>query len=235
MHILEKKCMLEVKDISVSYGATTVLSDISFTVKENEIVAIIGPNGHGKTTLLKSIAGVNPPTAGDIKYYDEKISNYSIHHIVQKGIILLPEGGGYISNFTVLENLKLGAFASDEDFQTNLEKVYKIFPWLEERKNQISWSLSGGERRMLAIARTLMTKSNLLLLDELTMGIAPIIQLELKKVLKDIQKLGYSLLITESNIPFVLDFSDRFYLLKNNKIIELQEEEIRKDSLTLFI
>jgi branched-chain amino acid transport system ATP-binding protein len=227
--------MLEVKDISVSYGPIKVLSDISFTVDENEIVAIIGPNGHGKTTLLKSIAGVNPPTSGEISYYDEKISNYSTHQIVEKGILLLPEGGGYISNFSVLENLKLGAFTSYEDFKTNLEKVYQIFPWLEKRKNQISWSLSGGERRMLAIARTLMTKSNLLLLDELTMGIAPIIQLELKNVLKNIKKLGYSLLITESNIPFVLDFSDRFYLLKNNTIIELQEAEIKKDSLTLFL
>jgi len=227
--------LFEVKNISVSYGTVNVLSNISFNVDENEIVTIIGPNGHGKTTLLKSIVGINPPHSGSIKFYGENIEKDPPHEIVKRGIMLLPERGGYLSNFTVLENLKLGAYANQKEIKVNLEKVFKLFPWLKERTDQIAWTLSGGERRMLAMARCLMGRIKLLLLDEITLGVAPIIQIELKTIIKTIKDMGFSLIISESNILFVEDIADKFLLLKNNKLTPIEKEVLQKNAMTLFL
>ena len=227
--------MFEVENISVSYGTVNVLSNISFNVDENEIVTIIGPNGHGKTTLLKSIVGINPPHSGSIKFYGENIEKDPPHEIVKRGIMLLPERGGYLSNFTVLENLKLGAYANQKEIKVNLEKVFKLFPWLKERTDQIAWTLSGGERRMLAMARCLMSRIKLLLLDEITLGVAPIIQIELKTIIKTIKDMGFSLIISESNILFVEDIADKFLLLKNNKLTPIEKEVLQKNAMTLFL
>lgn len=227
--------MLKVKDITVSYGQIKILSDISLDAEEREILGIIGPNGHVKTTLLKAIADINPPTAGEIWFDNSRIDKLSPHEIVKRGIVLLPEGGGYISNFTVLENLKLGAYINKKRLGENLEKVYSLFPWLRERNNQIAWTLSGGERRMLGIARCLMTNSKLLLFDEPTWGIAPKIRNEVIEIIKNIRDVGHSFIIADSDVQFISQLADRVVLLKNNKLYPMDKNALSESVVKLFL
>jgi branched-chain amino acid transport system ATP-binding protein len=218
--------MLEVDNISVSYGPIQILSGMSIDVADNEILAIVGPNGHGKTTLLKSIAGLNPPRSGEIRLNDERINGLPSHEIVRRGIVLLPEGAGYLSNFTVYENLKLGAYSNPKEFDESLRKVVALFPWLGERARQLTWTLSGGERRMLSIARCLMTDSSLLLLDELTWGVAPMIRSGFETIVSNIRKMGRSIIMAESDAQFVGQTADRVVLLKNNTLTPLEKSSL---------
>jgi branched-chain amino acid transport system ATP-binding protein len=227
--------MLRVNDISVSYGPVRVLSNISFDSYDGEVLAIVGPNGHGKTTLLKAIAGLNPPFSGDILYNNERINKLTPHEIARRGIFLLLEGGGYISNMTVIENLKLGAYTQRRNLKERLSKVYDIFPWLRHRSNQLSWTLSGGERRMLAIARCLMGNSKLLLLDEPTWGVSPKIQGEIADVVGKLQKEGHSFIISESNLFFASQLANRLLLLRNNTITPLDKDSIENAKLMKFL
>ncbi|MEM4289281.1 MAG: ABC transporter ATP-binding protein [Nitrososphaerota archaeon] len=227
--------MLKVDNISVYYGPVRVLSNISFDSYDGEVLAIVGPNGHGKTTLLKAIAGINPPVAGDIWYNGEKISKLPPHEIARKGVFLLPEGGGYIPNLTVIENLKLGAYTQRNTLEERLNKVYEIFPWLKTRSNQLSWTLSGGERRMLAIARCLVGNGKLLLLDEPTWGVSPKVQKEISEVICKLRGEEYSFMIAESNLFFASQLSDRLLLLKNNTLTPLDKDSIENEKLTKFL
>lgn len=218
--------MLRVKGISVSYGPVKVLTGISLDVDDDEVLAIVGPNGHGKTTLLKAIAGLIPPSSGEIWFNGGRTDKLSPHEIVKRGIVLLLEGGGYLPNLTVIENLKLGAYTRRDKVKERLEKVYAIFPWLRDRSNQLNWTLSGGERRMLAIARCLMCDSQLLLLDEPTWGIASKVQSEIADVVRRVRSEGRGFLISESNLQFAGQLADRVLLLKNNVITPLDKETI---------
>ncbi len=216
--------MLKVDDISVSYGPTRILSDISLEAGENEILCIIGPNGHGKSTLLKSIAGLNPPTSGAIWFNGTLVSGLPVHDIVKQGIVLLPEGGGYLPYLTVFENLKLGGYSDRNHFK--IDNAYAIFPWLKERRSQIAWTLSGGERRMLAIARSLTTNSKLLLFDEPTWGLAPKIRNETVEIVKNIRDTGRGLIIAESDAGFVRRVADRVLSLRNNKLTPIEKDSL---------
>jgi branched-chain amino acid transport system ATP-binding protein len=218
--------MLKVENLGVGYGLTDILSGMSLEIGEKEVVAIVGPNGHGKSTLLKSIAGLNPPKSGQIWFDGTRIDKLSPYEITCRGITLMPEGGGYLPNFTVSENLRLGAYTNRQGFHDHLNEVHTLFPWLKERRSQIAWTLSGGERKMLAIARSLMTLSRLLLLDEPTWGVAPRIADEILGIVGHIRDMGRSLLLAESNMSFAGQVADRLVLLKNNKLEPISKTSI---------
>jgi branched-chain amino acid transport system ATP-binding protein len=227
--------MLKVEDVSIAYGPVRILSNLTFDVNVNEIVAIIGPNGHGKTTLLKGIARLNDITSGRIRYLDSDITALKPHDVVRLGITLMPEGGGVLPGFTVIENLKLGSWNNWKEQNKMLEQAYSVFPWLAQRKNQVAWTLSGGERRMLAIARCLMGSPRLFLMDEPTLGIAPIVQQQLREALMKIRVTGRSLVIAESNVSFVRGLADRILLLKDNRLAEVKVEELTMESATRLL
>jgi len=216
--------MLRVDNITVSYGPTRILSDISLNAGDNEILCIIGPNGHGKTTLLKSIAGLNPPISGEIWFNGTRVSGLPVHKIVKHGIVLLAEGGGYLPYLTVLENLKLGGYSDRRHF--SIDNAYVVFPWLRERRRQIAWTLSGGERRMLAIARCLTTNSKLLLFDEPTWGLAPRIRNETVEIVRNIRDSGRGLIIAESDAGFVRRVADRVLSLRNNRLTPIEKDSL---------
>ena len=228
--------LLEVNNISVAYGPMQILKEITFHVDEDHIVAIIGPNGHGKTTLLKTISGLNHPIKGEIWFDGSRIDILPSNEIVKRGITLLPEGGGYIPTLTVLENLKLAAYVNKKKLSEKLEQVYILFPWLRERSKQVVWTLSGGERRMLAIARCLMVDSKLLLLDEPTWGVAPKIINEIIRIIKEIRKKSRSsFIIADSDIEFVKQIADEILLLKNNKLTPLDKDTLGKELSSKFL
>lgn len=227
--------MLEVKDITVSYGPIKILTHISLYLEEGEILGIIGPNGHGKTTLLRALSGLNPPIEGEIWFRGVRIDHLPMHEIVKRGIMLLPEGGGVVSTFTVMENLMLGAYVNKERFREKLREVYNIFPWMRERSEQVAWTLSGGERRMLAIARCLMSDSRLLLLDEPTWGIAPKVRYELIEIIRNIREAGISLIIADSDVRFISQLADRVLLLKNSKLREVDKSDLKESIVKLFL
>jgi branched-chain amino acid transport system ATP-binding protein len=214
--------MLEAHHVDSFYGDMQVLRQVSLNVSEGEIVALFGPNGHGKSTLLKAISGLHPPTSGSVTYRGQEISNLPTHKIVEMGLAYIPEERHLFRDMTVLENLKLGAYSVRvrEKIEENLEFVYEIFPRLAERKNQLCSTLSGGESRMVAIARGLMSGASLLLVDEPSIGLAPGLK---KAVFEAIQKINreanITILIVEQEIEHPLEMSNRIYLLKKGQIL----------------
>lgn len=226
---------LLVKEVGVSYGPVNILSGISLELAENEILGIVGPNGHGKTTLLKSIAGLNPPASGEIWFNGKRIDLLPPHEIVGSGIVLLPEGGGYIPQFTMLENLRLGGYTNKKLLGDNLEAVYRLFPWMKERPEQLAWTLSGGQRRMLAVARCLMANSKLLLFDEPSWGVAPKVRAEIVEIMRSIRKMGRSFLLADSDIQFTRTIADRLLLLKNSRLVPFEEGMVKEDSMDSLI
>ena len=212
--------MLELRNIHVSYGHVPALRGVSLTVEKGEIVALIGANGAGKSTTLRAIQGIMAPLKGNIYWNGEDITNLAPHKVVGKGIAHCPEGRQIFPSMTVMENLKMGAIAipnADQDKET-LEYVLSLFPRLEERKTQMAGSLSGGEQQMLAIGRALMASPKLLMLDEPSMGLAPLLVESIFEMIKDINVKGISVLLVEQNAYMALETSTRSYVIENGEI-----------------
>jgi len=212
--------MLKVEGIDVSYGSLQVLKKVSISVKNNETVGIFGPNGHGKTTLLKAISGLLKPVKGTIKFKDQVISGVPPEKIVNMGLIHVPQGSQLFLDMTVEENLLMGAYRSIawSKRRENLKSVYQLFPSLKERRNKKSSTLSGGERQMTAIGRGLMSSAELLMLDELTMGLAPKLGWEIINKISEIKETGIAIILVEQNIAYAAELSERMYLLENGEI-----------------
>lgn len=213
--------MLNVKNINVYYGDLQVLFDVSLTVNKGEFCAIIGSNNAGKTTLLKTISGLIKPKTGCIEFNGRKIEGAMPHHIVEQGIVLVPEGRLIFSNMTVLENLYVGSYLKNakQEREKKLQEVYELFPILKERKNQIARTLSGGEQQMLAIARALMSSPRLLLIDEPSWGLAPLIVKKIFDLLKYLNERGLTILLVEQNVHVALKYSDRAFVLESGRIV----------------
>ena len=229
--------MLRVEDINVYYGAIHAIKGISLEVNDGEIVALIGCNGAGKSATLRTISGLMKPKTGRIMYDGEDITGVPAHKIVGKGLCQVPEGRHVFANLTVLENLELGAYlrTDKEGIAKDMEMVFEKFPRLLERKDQLSGTLSGGEQQMLAMARALMSRPKLLLLDEPSMGLAPLLIKEIFNIIKEINASGTTVLLVEQNANMALSIADKAYVLETGRITlsgtaaELaSSEEVRK-------
>lgn len=226
--------MLEVNDIHTYYGNIHALNGISLKVEEGEIVTLIGANGAGKTTTLRTICGLLKPRQGSVYLEGENLAKYKAHEIVFKGIAMVPEGRGVFARLTVSENLDMGAFSRKDKagIQRDLESVFTLFPRMKERRNQVSGTLSGGEQQMLATARALMTHPRLLLMDEPSMGLAPILVESIFDTIKEINKEGTTILLVEQNATMALTVADRGYVLQTGEIVlhdtaeKLQQNEM---------
>jgi len=212
--------LLEVKDINVHYGKIAALKGISIEVNEGEIVSLIGANGAGKTTTLKTISGLRPLSSGQILFNGEDISKTPGHKRVQLGIGQSPEGRGVFPGMTVQENLLMGAYTRKGDLSGDLEEVYELFPRLNERKTQFGGTMSGGEQQMIAIGRALMTKPKVLLLDEPSMGLAPMLIAQIFTIIKEINSRGTTVLLVEQNAQQALKLSDRAYVLETGRVVK---------------
>ncbi len=212
--------MLEVKDINVYYGAIHAIKGISLSVDEGEIVTLIGANGAGKSTTLRTISGLLKPKTGEIKFLGNNIAGMPAHKIVREGISQVPEGRRIFAEMTVLENLELGAFTrTDKDeIQADMKMVFGRFPRLEERRLQLAGTLSGGEQQMLAMGRALMSRPKLLLMDEPSMGLAPLLIKEIFNIIADIHKTGTTILLVEQNANMALSIANRAYVLETGRI-----------------
>jgi len=213
--------MLEVENVSAGYGMVQILWGVSFKIKEKEIVSIIGPNGAGKTTLVKTIMGLLPPKSGSICFKGENIGKLPPYEIVKKGINLIPEGREIFPRMTVEENLRLGAYivTDKSKVKESKEKVYQIFPVLKKKEQLLAQTLSGGEQQMLVIGRSLMSNPQLLILDEPSLGLAPIIVEKVLDTLSKINEDGVTILLVEQNIRDSLTIANRGYVLEEGKII----------------
>ena len=225
--------MLKVDNINVFYGAIHAIKGISIDVSDGEIVTLIGSNGAGKSTTLRTISGLMKPKTGTIKFEDKDITGVSAHKIVGMGLCQVPEGRHVFSNMTVMENLQLGAYLRKDKagISQDLEDVFKKFPRLLERKTQVAGTLSGGEQQMLAMGRALMSRPRLLLLDEPSMGLAPLLVKEIFNIIKEINESGTTILLVEQNAKMALDIADKAYVLETGRITlagtakELQNSE----------
>ncbi len=212
--------MLKVTDLHCYYGAIHAIKGISLEVTDGDIVALIGSNGAGKSTTLRTISGLMHPRTGIVKYDGEDITKLAAHRIVGKGLVQVPEGRHVFANLTVLENLELGAYLrKDKDgIAVDMRRVFEKFPRLEERKNQVAGTLSGGEQQMLAMGRALMSRPRLLLLDEPSMGLAPILVREIFDIIKEINSDGTTILLVEQNANMALSIADKAYVLETGRI-----------------
>lgn len=225
--------ILEVKDLVVSYGAIRAVKGISFTVEKGEIITLIGANGAGKTTTLKTISGLLRAEEGEIRFKGEDISQTPPHKIVEMGICQVPEGRGIFTNLTVQENLTLATYTREKKpdvLKADFDRVFSIFPRLFERRKQPAGTLSGGEQQMLAVGRSLMTKGELLLLDEPSMGLAPVLVDEIFRVIKEINDMGTTILLVEQNAYKALEIANRAYVLETgNVVISGKSRDLKND------
>jgi branched-chain amino acid transport system ATP-binding protein len=213
--------LLELQDVHSYYGNIHALKGISIHVDEGEIVTLIGTNGAGKTTTLRTISGVLKPRAGSVQFAGEDLTPLKIHEIVYKGIAMVPEGRRIFSRLTVLENLDMGSYhRTDEDgIAEDLERVYKLFPRLKEREHQVAGTLSGGEQQMLATGRALMAHPSLMLLDEPSMGLAPVLVESIFDIIQEINREGRTILLVEQNAHMALQVAHRGYVLQTGSIV----------------
>ncbi|MEK7367683.1 MAG: ABC transporter ATP-binding protein [candidate division NC10 bacterium] len=212
--------MLEIENVHVYYGKIHALTGISLLVTEGEIVGLLGPNGAGKTTTLKMVSGLLRPREGGVRLMGEVIDGLPAHQIVKRGIAHVPEGRRIFKRLTVLENLEMGAYARrDGGVGADLERVYTLFPRLKERRDQVAGTLSGGEQQMLAIARALMARPTLLLLDEPSMGLAPILLEQIFDTIRDINRQGTTILLVEQNAYMALSIAGRGYVMETGGIV----------------
>ena len=228
--------LLEVKDINVYYGVIQALKGISLEVNEGEIVALIGANGAGKSTTMQSIMGLIHPRSGEIYYNGERIDKMPTHSIVKMGMTEVPEGRHIFQELTVIENIMLGAYTvkDREQKKKDLEKVFELFPRLQERRNQVAGTLSGGEQQMLAISRALMSKPKLLLLDEPSMGLSPLLVDEVFDIIKEIHNQGTTILLVEQNAEKALKIADKAYVLETGNItLSGTGKELRNNELVI--
>jgi branched-chain amino acid transport system ATP-binding protein len=229
--------MLSIKDLHVFYGGIHALKGIGIEVKQGQVVTLIGSNGAGKSTTLRSIVGLVRPRSGFVQFEGQELSKLSTHKIIQRGIGVSPEGRHVFPNLTVLENLELGAYhqKSSKNFLSDLEWVYSLFPRLKERRNQLSGTLSGGEQQMLAFGRALMSRPKLVLLDEPSLGLAPLVVEEVFRTIRTINQQGATVLLVEQNAMAALNVAHYAYVLETGRItLEgtgqelLQDERVRK-------
>jgi branched-chain amino acid transport system ATP-binding protein len=212
--------MLKIRNLHVHYGVIHAIKGVSFEVNEGEIVTLIGSNGAGKTTILKAISQLLEATEGDIEFLDNSLSTYKPHEVVHIGLSHVPEGRHVFPGLTVLENLEMGAYyrKDKQKIKEDLSNVFNRFPRLEERKNQLAGTLSGGEQQMLAMGRALMSRPKILLLDEPSMGLAPILVHDIFEIIKEINHAGTTILLVEQNANQALNVSNRAYVLETGKI-----------------
>ena len=210
--------MLKVEDINVYYGSIHAIKDISFEVNQGEIVTLIGANGAGKSTTLQTVSGLLRSKTGSITFLDERIDHIPAHKLVSKGLAQVPEGRRIFLQMSVMENLQMGAYTSKGNTKEDLENVFKRFPRLKERTNQIAGTLSGGEQQMLAMGRALMSRPKLLMLDEPSMGLAPILVEQIFDIIKELHKAGSTILLVEQNAEMALKVADRAYVLESGRI-----------------
>jgi len=212
--------MLELDRVDCHYAKVHVLHDVSLEVKRGEIVCLIGPNAAGKTTTLRVIAGLKAPSTGHVRYLGEAITRLLPFERVERGLVLVPEGRQIFPKFTVLDNLRMGAYqrADRRDIGGDLQNVYELFPRLRERLQQRGGSLSGGEQQMLAIGRGLMAKPQCLLLDEPSLGLAPIIVSEISRIIRELASRGLTIVLVEQNAAMALELADRAYLLESGHV-----------------
>jgi len=213
--------MLKIDNLVVSYGGIEALKGISLEVEDGKIVAVVGANGAGKSTMLRAIMGLIKSKSGNITYLGEHLLTLKTQDIVSKGITLVPEGRRVFANLSVLENLKMGAFVrtNDKAIKDDLEWVYNIFPKLKERAWQLGGTLSGGEQQMLAIGRALMAKPKLMMMDEPSLGLAPLIIKDVFRIIKEMNKLGVTILLIEQNANAALHIADKGYVIETGRII----------------
>jgi branched-chain amino acid transport system ATP-binding protein len=213
--------MLHFDNVSVAYGQLRVLTEITLTVEREKIISIIGANGAGKTTLLKTTSGLIRAKSGTISFDGQPIHHKTSHEIVMLGVVLIPEGRKLFTSLTVEENLKVGSYLPEarKNRKETMDQVFSMFPWLKERRKQLGRTLSGGEQQMLAIARGLMSKPKLLMLDEPSLGLAPLIVSNIFSVIREINQQGVTVLLVEQNVAHALKMSHRGYVIENGRIV----------------
>ena len=227
--------MLKIKDLNINYGGINAVHDVSFEVEEGSIITLVGANGAGKSSILRSIAGVVTPKSGTIEFCGEDITGKSAEQVVKKGITLVPEGRRIFPDLTVLENIRIGAYLRKDNLDDDINWVYDLYPRLKERSWQMAGTLSGGEQQMLAVARALMSRPKLMMMDEPSLGLAPLIVRDIFSIIKEINKNGVTILLIEQNANMALKTADRGYVLETGRVkIEgtgaelLANEEVKK-------
>ena len=211
--------LLEVNGLKVAYGGIQAVKGVSFEVQEGELVSLIGANGAGKTTTLKAVTGLQPVAAGEIKFMGRSIKGQGAWDLVKQGLVMVPEGRGTFTRMTITENLQMGAFVrNDNEIEADIEKVFGIFPRLKERRNQLAGTMSGGEQQMLAMGRALMARPKVLLLDEPSMGLSPIMVDKIFEVVADIHSRGTTVLLVEQNASRALALANRGYVMDSGEV-----------------
>jgi branched-chain amino acid transport system ATP-binding protein len=217
----EAPTLLELRTVAADYGDVRAVWDVSLQVQQGEIVTLIGPNGAGKTTLMHAIAGLHRPSRGSILFETQPLHTLSAHQIVERGVVLVPEGRHIFSTMRVIENLEVGAFSARARAgrQTSLKRVFDIFPILFERRNQLAGTLSGGQQQMLAVARALMGLPRMLMLDEPSLGLAPLVVRDIFTVLRTVNEQGMTIVLVEQNARMALQLANRGYVLEQGRVV----------------
>jgi branched-chain amino acid transport system ATP-binding protein len=215
----DNQTLLKVNGLKVAYGGIQAVKGVSFEVRQGELVSLIGANGAGKTTTLKAVTGIQPVAAGDISFMGQSIRGRGAWDLVKQGLVMVPEGRGTFTRMTITENLLMGAYVRDDnEVDADVEKVFTIFPRLKERRNQLAGTMSGGEQQMLAMGRALMARPKVLLLDEPSMGLSPIMVDKIFEVVNDIHKQGTTILLVEQNASRALQLANRGYVMESGEV-----------------